>query len=118
MRDITRSFALAVLTVAVVGCGDTTPTTAPPPDTRSAAEYFREQQAGTVTPHGRVLADTVGEADGRLEYATEDGRRWRVAYSKRADGTYRYGTPEPAPTPPRSGDPPPPRPAGAPADRP
>jgi hypothetical protein len=30
----------------------------------------------------------------KIEYRTEDGRRWRVGYSKLADGGYQYATPE------------------------
>ncbi len=64
------------------------------PDTRTPAQYFKEQQAFTVTPHGKILTDTVTEQDGRIRYATEDGKQWSVGYSKRADGTYQYGTPD------------------------
>ena len=47
-----------------------------------------------MTPNGKIMIDTVIERDGKIEYATEDGKRWRVGYSKRADGTYQYGTPD------------------------
>lgn len=47
-----------------------------------------------MTPYGRILTDSVEEKDGKIEYQTEDSKTWRVNYSKRADGTYQYGTPE------------------------
>jgi hypothetical protein len=47
-----------------------------------------------MTPNGKIMIDTVIEKDSKIEYATEDGKRWRVSYSKRADGTYQYGTPD------------------------
>jgi hypothetical protein len=82
---------LPVVLAAAVGCGGSAPTRA-----RSPGEYFKEQQAVTVTPYGKIVTDTVEEKDGRIEYRTEDGKRWRVAYSKRADGTYQYATPDEA----------------------
>lgn len=60
----------------------------------SPAEHFKVHQAPTMTPHGKILMDSVTENDGRIYYTTEDGRRWRVAYAKRPDGTYRYETPD------------------------
>src|SRR5262245_31808027 len=35
------------------------------PDTRTPAQYFRERQAETITPHGRILIDSVEEEDGK-----------------------------------------------------
>jgi hypothetical protein len=75
---------------AGVGCSSGTA----PADSRSAGHYFKEEQVRTVTPHGRIMTDSVAETDGQIEYRTEDGKRWRVRYSKRADGTYEYGTPD------------------------
>ena len=63
-------------------------------DTRTPGQYFREEQAVTVTPHGKILTDSVEERDDKIEYSTQDGHRWRVGFSKRADGTYDYQTPE------------------------
>jgi hypothetical protein len=48
-------------------------------------------------PHGRVLAGSATENDGLIEYPTEDGKRWRVRFSKRTDGAYEYSTPEQVP---------------------
>jgi hypothetical protein len=89
----------ALLIATAIGCGgkgggNANGGTAEPPDARTPVEYFRDTQSATITPHGRVLADTATERDGKMEYATEDGKQWRVGYSKRADGMYQYGTPE------------------------
>ena len=86
-----RAFILLAVTASVIGCGgSTTPTSAP---TRTPAEHFRQEQANTMTPHGRIDTGSVTEQDGKIGYRTEDGKRWEVDYSKRADGTYQYGTP-------------------------
>lgn len=74
--------------VVATGCGGTA---RPEP---TAVEYFRDKQGPTVTPYGRILIGSVEERDGLIEYTTEDGKRWRVRPSKRADGTYEYGTPD------------------------
>ena len=47
-----------------------------------------------MTTNGKVVAATVEEKDGKIFYKTEDGKRWRVGYSKRADGTYEFRMPE------------------------
>jgi hypothetical protein len=66
-----------------------------PPDKRTPAEVFEKDVAPSImTTHGRIMSDSVEEKDGRIQYMTEDGRKWRVAYAKRDDGTYHYGTPE------------------------
>jgi hypothetical protein len=70
------------------------------PDTRTPAQYFQEQQAATVTPHGKIVKDSVQEESDKIEYRTEDGRRWRVGYSKHAGGGYHYDTPEEIKAPP------------------
>jgi hypothetical protein len=75
--------------IALAGCGGY----AKAPDTRSKVEYFRAKQGVTVTPHGKIKMDTVTEVDGKIQYQTEDGRRWRVEMAKQADGTYQYGAP-------------------------
>jgi hypothetical protein len=40
------------------------------------------------------MMDTVEEKDGKMQYQTEDHKKWRAGHSKRADNTYHYGTPE------------------------
>jgi hypothetical protein len=57
-------------------------------------QYFQKQQESTMTPSGKIMTDTVEEKDGKIEYKTEDGKKWKVGYSKRADGTDQYQTPE------------------------
>jgi hypothetical protein len=93
---IVLGVALIAGFASAVGCG-------PPVSTvgvtsaaikRTAGQYFKDQQSATMTPNGKIMIDTVAEKDGKIEYATEDGKRWRVSYSKRADGTYQYGTPD------------------------
>lgn len=39
-------------------------------------------------------SNVVQEKDGKIRYKTEDGKQWRVTYSKQADGTYEYAMPE------------------------
>jgi major membrane immunogen (membrane-anchored lipoprotein) len=79
--------------VVTIGCGDKSKTDKRS-DTRTPGQYFKDEQSATVTPNGKILADSVEEKEGRIEYKTEDGKAWRVGYSKRADGTYQYGTPD------------------------
>ena len=47
-----------------------------------------------MTPHGKIRIETVTEQDGKLRYTTQNGAAWSVTYTKQADGTYQYGTPE------------------------
>jgi hypothetical protein len=48
------------------------------------ADEDRRVRVGTPLP----------KAGNKVEYKTEDGKRWSVGYVKNADGTYRYQTPE------------------------
>lgn len=105
MHRSSRIFAVLSLAVAV-GCGGDNSGTIPPPEP-PADQYFKEHQATTVTTNGKILLDTVTERDGKIEYCTEDGSYWRVGYSKRADGTYQYGTPDSIPIPAAESKPPP-----------
>jgi len=57
---------------------------------KSPADYFRENQTATMTPHGKIKTETVEEKNGKITYQTTDGKKWQVGYSKRADGTYEY----------------------------
>ncbi|MDY3560380.1 hypothetical protein R5W23_001614 [Gemmata sp. JC673] len=91
MRHRTAFLLLVLLTA---GCGKTDSAPQKVTDTRSPAQYFKDEQAATVTPHGRIRTDTVTERNGRIEYSSDNGMKWSVGYSKRADGTYRYDAPE------------------------
>lgn len=62
--------------------------------TESPVQAFKAKQAKTMTPNGRIDMNSVVETDGKIEYQTEDGKKWRVDYQKRADATYQYGKPE------------------------
>lgn len=89
--------ALLLLAILTAGCGKTdndSQKVQKVTDSRTPAQYFKEEQVATVTPHGHIRTDTVTERDGRIEYSTDNGMKWSVTYSKRADGTYRYDTPE------------------------
>lgn len=84
---------LLMYLLLMLGCGGNqgpTPKSVSP----SPAQHFREHQGSTVTPHGKIRIGTVEEKDGKIQYQTEDGRKWRVPYTRRADDTYQYGTPE------------------------
>jgi hypothetical protein len=96
LRTICRPTALLLAALLAVGCAksDSGGGGGKPPDTRTPAQYFKEEQAATVTPHGRIRTETVTERNGRIEYSTDNGMKWSVSYSKRVDGTYRYDTPE------------------------
>jgi len=98
MRQTLR-ILLVVVCLAGAACRDgcssgKTTSNTKPADNRTPAQYFKEQQAATMTPSGKIKIDTVTERDGKLEYTTEDGKRWRVSYSKLADGTYHFGSPD------------------------
>lgn len=94
MHKLFRGVFVGLWLAATVGCGGSSSSTPKPPDTRTPGQYFKDQQSATRTPNGKIMTDTVTERDGKIEYATEDGKRWRVTYSKQADGTYQYGTPD------------------------
>src|SRR5437763_1743714 len=90
---------IATMLATSIGCGGgnsggNSPPAAKSADTRTPGQYFKEQQVSTMTPNGKIMTDSVEEKDGKIQYKTDDGKQWRVTYSKRADGTYQYGTPE------------------------
>lgn len=95
---MTLRFWLRVLSAAVlaatVGCGAGAGPGGKVADPQTPAQYFRRHQGATVTPYGKVVLDSVEGKDDKIEFNTEDGKRWRVGYFKRADGTYDYGTPD------------------------
>ena len=86
---------IAAMLATAIGCGEGSNSgRSRAADTRTPGQYFRDRQASTMTPNGKILMNSVEERPGEIEYKTEDGKRWRVTYSKRADGTYQYGTPD------------------------
>jgi hypothetical protein len=94
LRILFGLFVTAAL-AASLGCDTgTNARTGKTADTRSAAQYFKDEQVSTMTPNGKIKTDSVQEKDGEIHYKTEDGKKWRVRYSKRSDGTYEYSTPE------------------------
>ena len=66
----------------------TNPRTGKTADTRSAAQYFKDQQASTMTPNGKIKTDSVQHKDGEIHYKTEDGKLWRVRYPERSCTLY------------------------------
>jgi hypothetical protein len=87
-------FALFATSLVIgFGCGSNT-TRSVPNDKLTPAKYFKERQANTITTHGKIMTDSVEEKDGKIQYKTEDGKMWRVSFSKNTDGTYYYGTPQ------------------------
>jgi len=89
-----RSVLLLAMSFALAIAGGCSQQSEPKKDYRTAAQYFKEEQVNTVTPHGRIRTETVTERDGRIEYQTDNGMKWAVRYTKRADGTYHYQNPE------------------------
>lgn len=86
------SVVAALVLATGIGCG-TGSNAGKSRDTRTPGQYFKEQQVSTMTPNGKIMTDSVEERDGKIEYKTEDGKKWRVGYTKRFDNTYQYGTP-------------------------
>jgi hypothetical protein len=80
------------LCAAVLGCDSDKPAQpgSSPPD---PVKYFRETQSNTMTPHGRVLTDTVTKTpDGLITYGTDDGSTWKVTASPNAEEATITGT--------------------------
>jgi hypothetical protein len=60
------------------------------------AEYFKEKQAATMTPHGAIDMTSVTETADGVEYTTTDGNRWHVVLEPTPGGGWRVrGDPEP-----------------------
>lgn len=93
-----RVLTLCCLLALTAGCSRSAspPATPATPATPSeqAVSYFKARQGATTTPHGKIRIDTVMEEGGKIRYTTANGAAWRVPYTKQADGTYQYGTPE------------------------
>jgi hypothetical protein len=61
---------------------------------KTPVEHFKETHGKTMTPHGRIKLETVKAVDGnRIQYETEDGSVFRVAYDRQG-GNFRYKDPE------------------------
>jgi hypothetical protein len=85
MKKQIAILTIAAATVATAGCGSR-------PLTK--AERFKQDQAATITTHGRIDLGSVQETrDGRISYRTTNGSLWEVDVSQNADGTPRYGEP-------------------------
>ena len=62
-----------------------------PSSPKNRADQFRSDQSATITPHGKILSESVREEDdGSLGYQTTDGRNWNVKVEQNSDGTRRY----------------------------
>jgi hypothetical protein len=85
MKKQIAILTIAAATVAIAGCGSR-------PLTK--ADRFKQDQAATITTHGRIDLESVQETrDGRISYRTANGSLWQVEISQNADGTPRYGEP-------------------------
>jgi hypothetical protein len=95
MQRARRWFCWGILASLLVGglagCGGETP---PSPTTRSKVQIFKDDQGATMTPHGKIRLESVQEVNGRIQYQTDEGKTWQVDMTKKADGTYQYGTPD------------------------
>ena len=74
------------------GCNKTAP------EPKTPVEWFRAKQADVKLTEGRTInISTVEEKDSKIYFTDSTNRRWRVGYTKQADGTYSFSTPEPVP---------------------
>jgi hypothetical protein len=74
-----------------VGCGSSKSSNT----NQTETSIFKEEQSSTITPHGKIDADSVQEGSaGTVEYRTTDGRLWRTDMRVRADGTHSWTQPE------------------------
>jgi hypothetical protein len=80
-RWLALSLCLVVLFAG--GCGP-----------QSNRQVFIADQAGTVTPHGPIAAETVEDSPDGVTYRTRDGRKWQVKMETRPDGRTSYGEPQ------------------------
>lgn len=95
MKRLRNFLSVSLIVLCSIGGCSGSGSNKPSEDTRSKVEYFRDTQGPTVTPHGKIKMESVEEAqDGRIQYQTEDGKKWRVEMTKQADGKYLYGTPD------------------------
>ncbi len=87
----------------IVACAGTSCKKAAPPPIPTKvlgkAEYFKQKQANTVTPHGTIDMDTVKETAEGVEYRTSDGRHWQVVMERTPTGWRVRGDPQEVKTP-------------------
>lgn len=87
----TVCLCIALFLVISIGCEDKpTPTPTPTP-----AQKFLKDQEKTVTPHGKINPSSVKDNDGKIDYETADGSKWKTdPPTNGADGIPKYGEPE------------------------
>jgi len=91
MRHIGQVILLTVISCSI-GCSSPTTKSGVP---LGKAEYFKQAQQPTVTPNGRIKTESVKEVDGgKVQFETEDGKKWKVGMEPDGKGGYRYDTPE------------------------
>ena len=76
--------------VAFSGCGSKSKSETP-------AERFKSEQAGTMTPHGKIVPGSIRDgSDETVLYGTSNGDRWQTREIKNDDGTgTTWAEPEP-----------------------
>ena len=80
--------------VIVSGCGSKSESKSKP---ATPAEIFKQEQAGTMTPHGKIVPGSIRNgSDGRVKYGTSDGTTWQTRMIKHGDGSRSWAEPEPA----------------------
>ncbi len=53
-------------------------------------QAFKSAQAKVETPYGKIKVDSAKEINGKIEYQTADGRRWRVTPVLQQNGAFKY----------------------------
>ena len=61
---------------------------------KSMTDHFLESQGTTVTPHGRIIAESVRSVSGnKIQYETDGGGVFQITAEKQ-NGGYKYSAPE------------------------
>jgi hypothetical protein len=84
---------VATVTICLILAGCSSSVTTGGASEETPVGYFVKHQQATITTHGKILMGSVSENNALIQFQTEDGKKWQVSYSKRADRTYQYGTP-------------------------
>lgn len=83
-------WATVLVLTLCVGCGAANPQVERS-STEDPVDYFRQTQANTITPNGRILLDTVRQSGPNvLCYQTEDGCWFETRYHEVPTGGFRY----------------------------